>query len=318
MPVDTTRAVDQAIITQAFAQLKEDFPNPVVGGPLLDLSRGLNLWFIRRDLVRKGIELPLELAAGSQAELINAALPRIEAAALTIPPGRIPQPVVDLSSIGFSTIDEFGPVDLGPTDEPHAPPTFLELEEPVSDLARRRLEVLERIAQSEGVEVGSLGDLVPDVEPEDISLGDKAIDFLGDVGGFVVDVGRGFVEAATGVDPLDPRAVGEFLGGGGVGGGGPDPTVLPGGGVIAPIDVVATDVPMVTGGGGVGTLGARGLFRITNGTQARPVQLVEGRHPVTGKTLFWQYAGRPLIFSRDLARLKATRKVGRRFASRPR
>lgn len=60
------------------------------------------------------------------------------------------------------------------------------------------------------------------------------------------------------------------------------------------------------------------FFEPTNGSP-RPVALLQAANPVTGKMAYWEHAGRPVLFSRDLRVCKRVGKIAARAArSRPR
>lgn len=56
------------------------------------------------------------------------------------------------------------------------------------------------------------------------------------------------------------------------------------------------------------------FFRPTQ-QSARPIRYLTARNPVTGALATWEYAGRPVIYSRDLAVCKRVRKIATRLGS---
>jgi hypothetical protein len=56
--------------------------------------------------------------------------------------------------------------------------------------------------------------------------------------------------------------------------------------------------------------------RPTVGGRVSPVRTVYARHPQTGNIAAWEYAGRPVLYTRDLAVCKRVNKIARRTAAR--
>lgn len=324
---DTTHEVDLQIAAEANRLNDLDFrvseqPGSFFSGQAPEAlewfsnQRAINSVVIYRELRRKAErgqieDINVELAFETRQADLAKGRQLFARAALSLPSSAIPQPTIPVV-----TPEGTVPTILGPAfealEKKRRRAAILQGIDPT--LTFPELEPFPELVREDPV--GGLGDFAPEVLPEDITLGDKALDFLTDVGGAVLDIGVGVLEAATGVDITDPASIGTGIAVGLGFAEAPDPTVLPGGGTIAPGTFAGGQEVIDVGNGGVGALGPRGLFRFNGGANWRPVQLVEGRHPRTGKTMYWQYAGRPLIFSKDLARCKTTEKVGRRFARR--
>jgi len=59
------------------------------------------------------------------------------------------------------------------------------------------------------------------------------------------------------------------------------------------------------------------FFKPASG-RASPIRFLTAKNPVTGQTSFWEHAGRPILFSRDLRVCKRVGKIARRAKSRSR
>jgi len=76
-------------------------------------------------------------------------------------------------------------------------------------------------------------------------------------------------------------------------------------------------------GGAVAPFGFEGSVAQAGGFRAgaprvSPMRFLEARHPVTGRTVMWEYVGRPILFSRDLAAAKRVGRIAARAKSRAR
>jgi len=248
-------------------------------------------------LVRAANALRESIKAGKRAA--KAERQRLKRFRRSVRLGAAPEPLYSTQPAD-SQVPEFDPTD------PSAQPAWLQLLEILAEQWRlyneEKFAREQRREQEEVIRMG-LGDTLGDVLGGVVNVGQQVLPAI-----FQERLlreqrrGSAFAGSMSGI-PLPGVGAGALGGLAGMLLGGEEPGALEQGGILERLGLEG-DLERTTT-----------LWRRTAAGFA-PVRTITGVHPTTGNVGFWEYAGKPVLMSRDLAVCKRVNKITRRAASR--